>query len=195
MLDEDPSYSVEAVAKEAPEASRTTPDDLRFSVNVTQYDEGNQFIRYVLTFMTLFGVGGTKLRIAGDLQRGTGSAEPLNMYAYQNMGVFGGEGKALMRNNAIKIASQLARKITGRRILNRTAYGFALAALFVAFLNWIPYLLCISAPIGLSLSGTAVAIILQRDLQKRRIMAFFALGLNIAVSVLGLMLMFSLSSQ
>ncbi len=195
MKDEEPECSVESINQESAAKLQLSIDDLQFDASVTEHDHGSQFIRYFLTFMTWFGVGVCKLRVQGTLRRGGGGSEELNLYAAQRLGLFGGSGDALMQQNMTIIAQNLIRKVTGKKILNVQAYQFAMISLLLGLLSVIPYLGCLLTPIGIGLGLTSLAVILQRDLQKRRVLAIVALVVNVLSIILNLVLIYLLSTS
>lgn len=195
MKDEEPECSVENINQESAAKLQLSLDDVQFDANITEYDHGSQFIRYVLTFLTWFGVGACKLRVQGTLRRGSGGSETLNLYAMQRLGLFGGTGDALMQQNMNTIAQTLIRKITGKKILNVQAYQFATISLIFGLLGLIPYVGCLLTPIGIGFGLTSLAVILQRDLPKRRTLAIIALVVNVLSIILSFAFIYLLSTS
>jgi LSD1 subclass zinc finger protein len=162
---------------------------------ITDADYGSQFIRYFLTFLSLwFGVGACRLAVDMDIKDGRGRKKRVQSKASQRLGLFGGSGSGLMKLNvnvlSQRVAAEMARLLTGKSFLNHRVYQFAVAALILGLLSVIPFLGLLLAAIAVVLGVIAVVTISKRALPRRKGMAicgiiFSAVGLlfNILVIV------------
>lgn len=159
-------------------------EDIYVFGEVGEHDYGSRAIRYFLTPLSLLGgIGACKLTVSGHFQLGTAPPETFVLSARQGIGVFGGSGDRLMAVNVKSVGRRLAakvvRKLTGRRLLNTTAYECALVSFVLGFCALIPGIGFAIAIPGVICGLIATITILARKLQKRRTMAIAGLALNL----------------
>ena len=159
------------------------PDDMIVLVEITRYKLGSQFIRYMLTFLALLGIGDCRMDVNVVIRRGDGSKETFPLSARQAMGVLGGNAGGMMDLNVKAIANALVLKVARRRVLNATAYQYALASLILGIINVTPILGFILFLPGIILGIVALVVLSKRGLQKRKGMAKAGIVLNILAPV------------
>ena len=175
---------MEIVAEEAPE--RLGERDLAISGTVRS-DFGSQFMRYLLTFITMWGgPGACKLNVEAEMETDEEGRRRIDAKSHVGAGVFGGSSANLMKINvknvANKIATQAIKHLTGKSFLNSTAYDFAKYSLILGLIGLIPLAGPFFAVPGIILGIIALVTISKRRLPRRKTMAIF----GIALSVLGL---------
>ncbi len=173
------------------------PNDLVISGKVTEWDYGSQFMRYMFTFVTIFGPGASVLKAVAKVE--TAEGEPLHIKASARigMGVFGGSDKGLMKRNVQTVGQRIAREairhFTGTSFLNAQVYSCANWSLGLGLASLIPVAGFILGPIGLVLSLVALMTIGKRELPRGKgvaiaglVSSLCGLAISLGVVVLGL---------
>ena len=169
----------------AAQTPHTDGDDICVRGSVSEHSYGSRFVRYFLTPLSLFfGIGACKLAVDGTYVSPEGDRKDFCIKARQGIGMFGGNSEKMMETNvksvARKFSHKIARLITGRWVLNSTAYGCALASLimglialvipYLCFVLWIPAVAC---------GAIATVTVYRRDLPKRKWMSLAGLVISI----------------
>jgi len=95
--------------KEGFQLSETENDAVTISGEFVMINEGNQFLRW---FIGPFGVGSTKLEIEGSIHANGKELEKFNYSRKGRGGLFGGNGKGLLKGNAAGIAKDIVKLLT-----------------------------------------------------------------------------------
>jgi hypothetical protein len=126
------------------------PADVVIHGEVTRCDYGNQFVRYFLTFISMFGPGSCQLDVDADVETAEGNRR-VGTHARRWAGLFGGSGSQLMKENAASVATQIAngaaRFVTGHRFLNAQVYSCANWSLGLGLVSLLPF---VGVPFGLA---------------------------------------------
>ena len=159
------------------------PTDIEVSCSLTEFDFGNQAMRYFLTFVTIFGPGACKLAVAGHIRDAQNPPQEFLAKARQGIGVLGGKGESLMKLNVKKVASNIAskvvKKVVGQKLLNHTIYSVAMASLVIGLFSLLFFIFLPLPVVGLGLGIWATTVITKRQLPKRKIVAVSGLVLNL----------------
>ncbi len=163
------------VAEDEEPPKELRPGDVAITGEVTLCDYGSQFVRYWLTFIAMLGPGSCKLDVTAEIETSDGKQSRVKPSTRQWFGIFGGTGSGLMKRNVNAVSWQIGvaagRLLTGRRWLNSHVYTWAVLALVLGLLSFIPYVGVVLGPIGIVLGFMALSAINKRELPRRKVMA------------------------
>ncbi len=146
------------------------PDDLLISGKVDECDYGSRFMRYFLTFVTMFGPGSCRLDVDAEIETAEGGNRRVRARSRLWIGILGGSGPGLMKRNvqivSNRIATGAARQATGNSFLNAHAYSCASWSLGLGLASLVPFLGVLFGLIGLVLGVLALMTIKRRKLPR-----------------------------
>ncbi len=178
-------------------ADHLRPIDMAIHCRITEFDYGSRAMRYWLTFVAMFGPGSCKLAVELALKDGRGGSRSFFAKARQFVGLFGGDGEAMMKLNAKSVSERLATEVTrhvaGRWLINHLVYQWAMASMILGLIS----LACCFplTPFGIGFGAASLAAISRRGLPKRKWMAITGIALSVVGGVLAIGLAVSLSRK
>jgi hypothetical protein len=146
-------------------------------------------LRWLLPgFACWFGLGNVRLGVTLEIENGAGKHDRFKARLRQWWGLFfGGFGNELMRRNVRimthKVASAVARLQTGRKFLNRRAYGCATTSLIMGIFGFIPFLGALLGPIGFFTGLVGFIVISKRRLPRGKVKSIFGMLLCLLATV------------
>lgn len=159
---------------------RLGPGDWSLLVRPTKQNYGSWLLLKLLQPVPLLtGLGAVKLRVSCEVRRGvTSEVATWRLSGDRRWALLFTSTDAMMEQCYLKIAKQIAKRLTGRKILNTEAQWYAKASVGVGVLSLLLHMIPLVSALGITFGTLGLCTISRRSLPTGRKTAIAGLALS-----------------